>query len=147
VTETTELPRITPDAGRLLLSVPVTLDGAEVSTVGELLAMFAAQAWHQERRFACVKTEVYLAAVHAGLLPGVTDGDRISQDDIEAAEALTHAAILAMGQPPQSDLLALRARLAAVDELAREWERVAPESAAAACGRAMLAALSGERPE
>jgi hypothetical protein len=87
------------EAARALLAAPVTYPGTDAVTVGELLAAFTIETWQAEPRLASYKTEVYLAAIRAGLIPGVTVGDRIGEVDITAAEALTEAAIRAMGQP------------------------------------------------
>lgn len=202
-------PEITPapstESARALLPAPVAYEHSTATTVGELLAEFTMETWRAEPRFANYKSAVYLAAVRAGLIPGVAGGDRIGELDIAAAEALTLAAIRAMGQPapdngtaaairglitrktaliddagarrglapgwlqpkftvpeltaitgtpadgervpdPWRELIEARAKLAAVTALAREWVQVAPGSAVAACGDAMLAAAGHGKP-
>lgn len=99
MTETTQA--ASPEAARALLAAPIAFtDAPEASTVGELLAGILLDEWQTAPRFTPGKTAVYLAAVQAGLIPGVTAGDRIGELDVAAAEALTEAAIRAMGQPP-----------------------------------------------
>lgn len=91
------------EPARALLAAPVTYPETDATTVGELLAAFTIETWRSQPRLASYKTEVYLAAIRAGLLPGVAAGDRIGELDLPAAEALTEAAIRAMGQPPAGD--------------------------------------------
>jgi hypothetical protein len=91
---------VATDAARAFLAAPVAYaDAPEASTVGELLAGILLDEWQTAPRFTPGKTAVYLAAVRAGLIPGVAAGDRIGELDVAAAEALTEAAIRAMGQP------------------------------------------------
>jgi hypothetical protein len=99
-------------AARALLAAPVTWEGTDISTVGELIAGFTVEAWKSEPRFASFKSAVYLAAVDAGLVPGEATGQMIRQVDVAAAEALTEAAIRAMGQPSPV-VAALRAMISA----------------------------------
>jgi hypothetical protein len=91
------------ESARALLSSPVSYEHSNATSVGELLAEFNLEMWRAEPRFANYKSAVYLAAVRAGLIPGVAGGDRIGELDIAAAEALTLAAIRAMGQPAEGD--------------------------------------------
>ena len=113
--ETTPAPP--PEAARAFLAAPVTHPHLDASTVGELLAEFTIEMWQAEPRFAAYKTDVYLAAVTAGLIPGVAAGDRIGELDVIAAEALTEAAIRAMGQPsPDETAAALRLMIARKQE-------------------------------
>lgn len=90
---------IPTEPARALLAAPVTYPETDASTVGELLAGILIDEWQTAPRFTPGKTAVYLAAIRAGLIPGVAVGDRIGELDLAAAEALTEAAIWAMGQP------------------------------------------------
>lgn len=107
---------VSPAAVRAFLAAPVTYEGTDATTVGELLAEFTLELWQDEPRLASYKSNVYLAAIHAGLIPGVAVDDTIAVLQLEAAEALTEAAIRAMGQPPADVSSALRSMIARKQE-------------------------------
>lgn len=109
---------VATDAARAFLAAPVAYEDTDASTVGELLATILLDEWQTAPRFTPGKTAVYLAAVNAGLIPGVAAGDRIGELDVAAAEALTEAAIRAMGQPPADSaaITALRSMVARKQE-------------------------------
>lgn len=100
---------------RAFLAAPVSCEDApEASTVGELLTAVLLGEWQAASPFAGPKTAVYLAAVRAGLLPGLVAGDRIGELDITRAEALAEAAIRYMGKPSADrTATALRAMITA----------------------------------
>lgn len=104
-----------PQTLRAFLAAPVSCTEApEASTVGELFAAIVLSEWQTASPFAGPKIAVYLAAVRAGLITGVADGDKICQVDVTAAETLAQAAILAIGKPADlTTAAALRAMISA----------------------------------